>query len=151
MIADIREVAGNPEMSISSIFRQAIAAGENIRAEEWREMIGKVMSYSTRRDIPTPATSQVRINDDELMWLNKIKKDIRAAATGRIQEQFCVQLLFYNYREYLERKPLQAVCHSAEELSGPDLVKAVVELLLLKRQEELRQIAEIITKWRNSQ
>lgn len=147
----IKEIDTNPDLSRSAITNRAIDAAEDV--EDW----GKVMaglSQLRRLDIPIATSMQAKPDKERAEKVQaireKIFEDLKAVMPElqRLQTPYFMQLLWMNYLNQLKSKKMVVgkTISDSIDLSGPDMVKRLVQILLLNREAD----KEVIEKVKNA-
>ncbi|MEG0980088.1 MAG: hypothetical protein RSE39_08670 [Oscillospiraceae bacterium] len=146
----IKELDNAQDMTRSGIMERAIFAAQNPHYD-WKKIKDLVTELKRRDDIPIPKSMQAKISPEAKNILNGVRKDILNALKDEIrilQTPYLYQLLMLNYREYLiEQKLMVGEEKKAElnqsDMNGAEMVKRLVEILLLNRTKDKPIIDEI--------
>jgi hypothetical protein len=143
----IKELDTSQDLSRSAITSRAIVEG--VKVPDWRVPKEK-LALITRMNIPIPASMQAKLDEEASELLQDIRTKILCDFEGeleRLQTPYMIQLLWVNYLEVLKQKALTVGVEKKDkdDLTGPDMVKRLVQILLLNRDAD----AQIIEKIKN--
>ena len=121
----------------------------SVKVPDWRVPKEK-LALITRMNIPIPASMQAKLDEEASELLQDIRTKILCDFEGeleRLQTPYMIQLLWVNYLEVLKQKALTVGVEKKDkdDLTGPDMVKRLVQILLLNRDAD----AQIIEKIKN--
>ncbi len=150
----IREMDPNQDLSRSAITNRAIAMAKDVK--DWRAVKAKLASLK-RLDIPVAISMQARPDEQRASEIPAIKRRILSDLEGeieRLQTPYFVQLIWMNYLETLKEKAWHVGSDKnlKKDISAPDMVKLLVEIILLNREEDAATIAkikEVLIEWRS--
>ena len=143
----IKELDTSQDLSRSAITSRAIYEG--LKVIDWTVPKEKLILI-TRIDIPIPTSMQAKLDEEASDILPEIRAKILDDLNGeleRLQTSYMIQLLWINYLEVLKQKALLVGVERADkdDLTGPEMVKRLVQILLLNRDAD----AQIIEKIKN--
>lgn len=151
----IKEIDPNQDLSRSAVTIRAIREAENV--EDWKYVRESILKLE-RLDIPVAVSMQANIDDETDGRLKEIRDRIWDQLHDefdltRLQTPYLVQLLWMNYLLLLKERKMRVGSNSESEadLTGPDMVKKLVQILLLNRECDKEVIAEVknaLQKWR---
>lgn len=151
----IKELDPNQDLSRSAVTIRAIREAENV--EDWKYIRESILNLE-RLDIPVAVSMQANIDDKTDGMLKEIQDRIWKQLHDeldltRLQTPYLVQLLWMNYLLLLKERKMRVGSNSESEadLTGPDMVKKLVQILLLNRECDKEVIAEVknaLQKWR---
>lgn len=151
----IKEIDPNQDLSRSAVTTRAIREAENV--EDWKFVRESIFKLE-RLDIPVAVSMQANIDDETDGRLEEIRVKIWDQLHDefdltRLQTPYLVQLLWMNYLLLLKERKMRVGSNSEGEadLTGPDMVKKLVQILLLNRECDKEVIAEVknaLQKWR---
>lgn len=150
---EIKELdINNPDMSRNAIVERAIDAVAD--DTNWKDIQSLLPSIKGVNDLDVPISMQARITsprDEKLREIiPKIMKDLDIK---RVKTVYLMKLLLLNYRECLKKDIVHVGNKKTlEEMSGPDMVRTLVEMILLNRKTDLdaiESIKKILLDWRN--
>ncbi|WP_446788073.1 hypothetical protein [Macellibacteroides fermentans] len=147
----IKEIDPEQEMSRTSFTNRAIVAGENVQ-EEWKTVRDELAKLKIPQGISTPTAMQINVEEANRPLFDKIKADMACSlGLNVVQTQYMMQLLWMNYLLYLQQKVQQVgIKKDASDLSGPDMVKRLVQILLLDRESDapiIERIKSNLKEW----
>ena len=140
----IKEIDPEQEMSRTSFTNRAIVVGENV--EEWKTVRDELAKLKIPQGISTPTAMQIIVEEANRPHFDKIKTDMASSlGLNVVQTQYMMQLLWMNYLLYLQQKVQQVGIKKEDErdLNGPDMVKRLVQILLLNRESDAPIIEKI--------
>ena len=131
----IKEIDTNQDLSRSAITNRAIDAARNV--EDW----GKVkddLALLKRMDISIATSMQAKPDEE---------RDLK-----RLQTPYFMQLLWMNYLNELKKRKMAVgkTISDSVDLSGPDMVKRLVQILLLNREadnEVIEKVKNALLEW----
>ncbi len=148
----IKELDPHQDLSRPAIFNRAIEKAKAITEQEWIELSVQLKKFKNNvpKDINAPTAIQMRVDDaltDDLVMIeNKI---ITALNLRTLQTRYEVEILEYQYLEVLKKDVLivgeKNELPSETDLNGPEMVKRLVEILLLNRESDIEAIEKIKT------
>lgn len=150
----IKEIDPNQDLSRSAVTTRAIREAENV--EDWKFVRESIFKLE-RLDIPVAVSMQANIDDETDGRLEEIRVKIWDQLHDefdltRLQTPYLVQLLWMNYLLLLKERKMRVGSNSeGDDLTGPDMVKKLVQILLLNRESDKEVIAEVknaLQKWR---
>jgi hypothetical protein len=152
----IKEIDTNQDLSRSAITNRAIDAAKNV--VDWNPVKEK-LALLKRLDIPVAVSMQAKPDEECANEIPQIKKKILLDlkdSIERLQTSYFMQLLWMNYLEELKNQATRVGAEQhirPDDISGPDMVKLLVELILLNRDadaETINNIKTLLVDWRNS-
>lgn len=143
----IKELDTSQDLSRSAITSRAIIEGNKVT--DWRK-IKEELALVTRMDIPIPTSMMAKPDEEASELLPKIRNKILDDLKGELERlltPYMIQLLWVNYLKVLKQKALYVGAEKNDEvdLTGPEMVKKLVQILLLNRDAD----AQIIEKIKN--
>lgn len=142
----IKELDTSQDLSRSAITSRAIVEG--VKVNNWTVPKEK-LSLITRLDIPIPTSMQAKPNEEATKMLPDIRTKILCDLEGeleRLQTKYMIQLLWVNYLEVLKQNAISVGKKTGkDDLTGPEMVQRLVQILLLNRDAD----AQIIEKIKN--
>lgn len=141
----IKELDTSQDLSRSAITSRAIYEG--LKVIDWTVPKEKLILI-TRIDIPIPTSMQAKLDEEASDILPEIRAKILDDLNGeleRLQTSYMIQLLWINYLEVLKQKALLVGVERADkdDLTGPEMVKRLVQILLLNREADVPIIERI--------
>ena len=151
----IKEIDTEQDISRSAITNRAIIIARD--EKNWNCVKEKLASIR-RMDITIPSSMQAKLDELSLQVLPDIKKKIfDELGLDRLQTPYLIQLLWVNYLEYLKANVLNVGVKKAEveeELTGPEMVKLLVQILLLNRKADaitIEKLKDTLLEWKKRQ
>ncbi len=151
----IKELDFNQNLSRSAITNRAIAMAKDVK--DWKVVKEKLASLK-RLDIPVAVSMQAKPDEERASEIPEIRRRILSDLEGeieRLQTPYFVQLIWMNYLETLKEKALRVgfdKYNVKEDITAPDMVKLLVEIILLNREEDagtIEKIKEALIEWRS--
>lgn len=153
----IDELDRHPDTSRPGKVNRAIVKAKNLSDEEWRKLSKELKLFKNNElsqiDVQTPTAMQVKIEEDLESDLGIIQENIkRALELQTLQTQYEIQLLWLNYLNCLKEESMNVgeSKPKEEDLTGPDIVKKIVKIMLLNRDKDkdvLEKIKNILLEW----
>lgn len=153
----IKEIDNNQDLSRSAITIRAIDSAEKV--EDWRK-VKEGLSLLKKIDdvsISTASSMQAKIDEQSSEKVkairNKMFFDLKKEIPElkRLQTPYFMLLLWLNYLNQLKAHRIVVGKNiSPSDLTGPDMVKRLVQILLLNRdsdREVIENIKKELTKW----
>jgi len=134
----IKELDTSQDLSRSAITSRAIIEGYKVT--DWNKL-KEELTLITRMDIPIPTSMMAKLNEESAKLLpnitNKILDDLKGELE-RLQTPYMIQLLWFNFLKILKQKALNVGGKNNDEddLTGPEMVKRLVQILLLNREAD---------------
>lgn len=138
------------EMDLSSragFTNRALKEAEHVT--DWKLVRDELLNLESK-EISVPASMNIAIEDDELC--ERVREKIRVDLDlVRLTTPYFVTLLYQNYLSELKTEKIRVgTKFETEDLSAPDMVARLVEMLLLNREEDretLTKIKSILLNW----
>ena len=146
----IKEIDSAQDMSRAGITNRAIKEAEELPMDCWVE-IAKEIPNLPKLDISVPTGMQIRVDSELEEKLSQVEANIKKALDlERLQTQYEIQLLWLNYLKKLKLKAMNVGVEKKNDLTGPDMVKKLVQILLLNREadkEIIEKIKALLINW----
>lgn len=141
----IKEIDTEQDLSRSAITIRAIAAAKDV--QDWKTVKEELVLVK-KLDIPVATSMQAKPDDESAEALKNIRSKILYDLKGeleRLQTPYMIQLLWLNYYNVLKQKALNvgAEKNKKNDINGPDMVKRLVQILLLNRESDAPIIEKI--------
>lgn len=153
----IDELDPHLDTSRSGKVNRAIIKAKNLSDDDWTKLTKELKLFKknelSKMDIQTPTAMQVKIEEELESDLGIIEENIkRALELKTLQTQFEIQLLWLNYLNCLKEESMNVGESRPKEdnLAGPDIVKRIVQIILLNRnkdKEVIEKIKNILLEW----
>lgn len=152
----IKEIDPSQDTSRSGIFNRAIKSAINITDEEWDSLRKELKLFKNHlpKGINVPTVLQVKVSEELENDLMVIESNIkRVLELSVFQTRYEMELLLFNYLEYLKAEVMnvgEKKNITEMDLSGPDMVKRLVQMLLLNREADknaIEKIKNILLEW----
>lgn len=149
----IDELDYNSDLSRSAKFNRAISKVANLTIEEIVAYSKELKSFKSHipTDVVFPTALQVTVNEDLQSLLNEFEIKIKKALNlSNLQTRFELEIIFYIYLRFLEAEALtlraeKSGIYDRENISGPEMVKILVEMIMLRRDQDMEFIGRIKT------
>lgn len=147
----IKEIDPEQEMSRTSFTNRAIVVAENV--EKWELVRDELAKLIIPQGISTPTAMQIIVEEVNRPRFDKIKNDMASSlGLNVVQMQYMMQLLWMNYLLYLQQKVQQVGIKKEDkrDLNGPEMVKRLVQILLLDRESDapiIERIKSDLMEW----
>ena len=142
----IDELDYNSDLSRSAKFNRAISKVANLTIKELKSFKSHIPT-----DVAFPTALQVTVNEDLQSLLNEFEIKIKKALNlSNLQTRFELEIIFYIYLRFLEAEALtlraeKSGIYDRENISGPEMVKILVEMIMLRRDQDMEFIGRIKT------
>ncbi len=149
----IRKYDYSQDISRSAVLKREIKAAEGVK--NWKEYQLKLADLKREEEAPIFTSLQAKYDNEVTGILEKVKKDILEQLSDSmkiLQAQYMVQLLQINYLEKLkqDRLSIQPILVTEEDINLPEMSKIFTEMILTDKDgKDLKQIKNILVKWRN--
>jgi len=148
----IKEIDTEQDLSRSAITNRAIAAAKDVK--DWKTVKEELVLVK-KLDIPVATSMQAKPDDESSETLKVIRPKILCDLNGeleRLQTPYMIQLLWLNYYNVLKQKALNvgAEKNKKDDLNAPDMVKRLVQILLLNRESDapiIEKIKKNLLEW----
>lgn len=149
----IKEIDPNQDLSRSAITNRAIEVAQSV--SDWGPVRENLMKLDRKDDVQTPISMQAKIDEEFVEAVKNIRKKISEDLRDfleRLQTPYFMQLLWMNYYNYLKDKKMTVgrTSTSTEDISGPDMVRILVQILLLNREADrliIEQVKSALLGW----
>jgi len=153
----IDEIDPHQDTSRSGKVNRAIIKAKNLSDDDWRKLTKELKLFKKNElsqiDVQAPTAMQVKIEEELENDLVIIENNIkRALELTTLQTQFEIQLLWLNYLNCLKEDTMNVGESKPEDqnLTGPDIVKRIVQIILLDREKDkkvIEKIKNILLEW----
>ncbi|NLJ88826.1 MAG: hypothetical protein GX327_08690 [Epulopiscium sp.] len=149
---EIRKHDSNQEVSRTALFFRMVEAAADVK--DWKNIKLLLSRVERFEEAPMFTNFQAKYDAVTSEKLDKVKekilydlKDIKV-----LQQQYMLQLLMCNYLEDIKEEVLSIGNNiNEEEMSAPDMVKILVEIILLDKQSDaINKIKKILKEWKNN-
>lgn len=149
----IKELETAPDVSRSAITSRAIISAAKVT--DWGPVRDSLSLLQRNDNMPQVTSMQARPNEEAAAAWPAIRKKMVAdlgIESGRILIPYIIELIWLNYLKELRAKALIVGTGVAPtDLSGPDMVKCLVQMLLLDRDADkltINEIKQILLNWK---
>ena len=150
----INEIDFNSDTSRNGKFNRAIMKAQKCTVEDIMQYAKNLKNYKNRipNDVAYPTDQQVTVDEELDEVLDEIEGNIKLALDLKtLQTKYEVELLWFIYLCELQKEVMVVGNnHKENDLTGPEMVKRLVEILMLNRDKDQNLIEEIklaLLKW----
>lgn len=151
----INEIDYNSDTSRNGKFNRAIVKAQNCTLDELRKFSKELKSFknSIPDGVSFPTALQVAVDEELDQALIDVEKKIMIALNLKtLQTKYEVELLWFIYLCELQKDVMHVgkPKRIAEDLTGPEMVKILVEVLMLNRdkdKEVIEAVKSALLKW----
>lgn len=153
----INEIDPNQDTTRAGKFNRAIVSAKNISNDEWKRMSFDLKKFknnlSSCPELSVPTAMQVKVDENLEDALLSVENNIREALELRtLQTRYEFEILFFTYLDSLKQDIMNVgeVNTKEEDLTGPDMVKILVQILLLNRESDkavIKKIKQALLEW----
>jgi len=154
----IDEIDPHQDNSRPGKFNRAIERAKNLSDADWVKLSKELKKFkndvaSLKEEISVPTAMQVKIEEnlesDLLVIENNIK---RALDLSTLQTRYEFEILWLNYYNFLKINVMNVGESNPkdEDLTAPDMVKKLVQILILNRDTDrhvIEKIKTILLEW----
>lgn len=151
----INEIDYNSDTSRNGKFNRAIEKTQNRTLEELKNDAKELKKFKNKipHDVGFPTSLQVTADKELEDALTEVEENIMYALNlTTLQTKYEVELMWFIYLNELQKDIMEVGEKKVEEedLTGPEMVKRLVEILMLNREQDKRVIEEVksaLLKW----
>ncbi len=153
--AEIDEI--RPELTWNDCFLIGVQTSREFTMEDYQKKCEELkhIKRSISTDVKHPTAIQVSVNDTYADEVDRFEKNTKnALELIRLQSGFELELVLLIVLDTLKSKAMlvgETECkEETEDLTGPEMVKKLVELLMLNREKDKEIIEEVksaLLKW----
>lgn len=156
----INEIDFNSDLSRNGKFNRAIIKASNFSVEELKVYAKELKKFKSKipMDVNYPTALQVAVDENIEVVLLEVERKLKTALElTTLQTKYEIELLWFIYLSALKDEVMQVGTPKVdvdEDLTGPELVKTLVELLMLNRQQDthvINTIKAILLEWKSSE
>ena len=152
---DIDEIAIHQGLTRNDKTNGGVAKAQNLTRKELKQMSIDLKDYKSRvpNTMSYPTALQVVIDENLEGALKDVEENIKCALDLRkLQTRYEIELLWFIYLKELEKDVMLVGEDSDEEndLTGPEMVKKLVEILMLNREQDtgvINAIKSALLEW----
>ncbi|SCP98905.1 hypothetical protein [Anaerobium acetethylicum] len=151
----IKELDPTQDLSRGGITNRAIVAANDMtkamskeeKGNWWEKVAKKIPELNNFKiELSVPTAMQVKLDDENEEIFEVISENIKKALGLEVlQTQYEIQILWMNYYSWLKEKAIKVGSEKEEDITGPEMVKRLVQILLLNRESDVEIIEEIKT------
>lgn len=148
----IRKYDSSQDLSRTALLFRMVEAALDV--EDWNKVKILLPKIEKLEEAPSFTNFQAKYDSETSIKLERVKDKILSDLSESIkvlQQQYMLQLLMCNYLEKLKRDVLNVGKKvKNEEIDAPEMVKILVEMILLDKNSSLiNEIKDILVKWKN--
>lgn len=135
-------------------FNDAIEKAKSLSDGAWEELLSELNEFKKRlpSHIEIPQSFKVKVEDDMEETFHKVENNIkRELKLSKPRTRFLIEILFLHYLNCLKKNTMiVGNKQSFSDLTGPDMVKRLVQILLLNRAQDrdtIESIKKILLQW----
>lgn len=139
--------------------KEALLKAQSLDPDELKQRAIELKEYKKGLpdDIAYPTAMQVTVEEDFEKVLLEFEENLKNALSLRVlRTKYEIEILLFIYLGELPKDAMLvgkrvSLSRKEEELTGPEMVKLLVELILLDRQRDenvIRQIKSILLEWK---
>lgn len=138
----INEIDFNSDLSRNAKFNRAIIRANSCTVEELKAYARGLKKFKSTRipiDVSYPTALQVVVDENNESRLEEIEKNLKIALDlTTLQTRYEIEILWFIYLSTLQNDVMQVGggTAKAKDLTGPEMVKRLVELLMLNREQD---------------
>ena len=152
---DIDEIAIHQGLTRNDKTNGGVAKAQNLTLEELKQRSIELKGYKSKvpNTMSYPTALQVVIDENLEGALKDVEENIKCALDLRkLQTRYEIELLWFIYLKELEKDVMLVGEDSDEEndLTGPEMVKKLVEILMLNREQDrdvINAIKSALLEW----
>lgn len=146
----INEIDFSSDLSRNGKFNRAVVKANGCTVEELKAYARGLKKFksSIPADINYPTALQVAVDENNELILEEVEKKLKIALElTTLQTRYEIEILWFIYLSTLQNDVMQVggKTAKAEDLTGPEMVKRLVELLMLNREQDKDIIDKIKT------
>ncbi len=153
----INEIDYHADNSRNGKFNRAISKSQNCTLDELRTYSKALKKFKNKipKDVDFPTALQVTIDDELEDALAEVEKNVMSALDlTTLQTRYEIELLWFiyfrNLHEEVYKVGAERGAERKEDLTGPEMVKRLVEILMLNREQDqgvLEEVKSALLKW----
>lgn len=153
----IDEIDPHQDLSRPGKFNRAIAKAKTNSIEDWASRAKGLKRFKNNipEGVSVPTALQMKVEDTLVSDLLVVEETIKEALNlSTLQTRYEVEILEFNYLEVLKKEVLEvgeAKDGECTDLNGPEMVKILVQILLLNRDSDMaviEKVKEALLEWR---
>ena len=146
----IKRYDPSQDLSRSAVLVREIQAAEKVK--DWKSVRDRIGEVERIKDAPNITNFQAKYNEESARILEKVREKILEDLPELqiLQTRYLVLLLQINYLEELKKAALAVRSElQSESVEAPELVKLLVEMILLDKDSEVLQtIRDLLVDWK---
>ncbi len=146
----IKRYDPSQDLSRSAVLAREIQAAEKVK--DWKSVRDRIGEVERIKDAPDITNFQAKYNEESAKSLEKVREKILEDLPELqiLQTRYLVLLLQINYLEELKKAALAVRSElQSESVEAPELVKLLVEMILLDKDSEVLQtIRDLLVDWK---
>ena len=150
----INEIDAHQDASRSAKFNRAIGKAQFLNGKDWQRLSRKLKDF--KKSIPSETTAatalQVSIDDDLEDTLIEIEDTLKKSLELKtLQTRYEIEIIWFSYLEWLKLDAMHVGdSKKNNNITGPDMVKRLVQILLLNRESDkivIEKIKSALLEW----
>lgn len=149
----INEIDYYADNSRNGKFNRAIQKTQNCSLDELKTYSKDLKKLKNKipKDVAFPTALQVTVDEGLEDAFSEVEKNVMTALDlTTLQTRYEIELLWFIYFSKLHEDVMKVGAERKEDLTGPEMVKRLVEILMLNReqdQEVLEEVKSALLKW----
>lgn len=151
----IDEIDPHQDLTRSGKFNRAIEKSKNNKSDDWIRLSKELKRFKNKipSDIIAPTALQVKVEEELVGTLEGVEDVIRKAlGLTTLQTRYEIEILWLNYLNVLKAEVLNVgeANKGINALNGPEMVKRLVQILLLNREsdkEVIEKVKSALLEW----
>lgn len=153
----INEIDFNSDLSRNGKFNRAIIKANSCTVEELKLYARDLKKFKSTipTDVNYPTALQVAVDENIELILEEVEKKLKTALElTTLQTRYEIEILWFIYLSALQNDVMQVGGKTAKskDLTGPEMVKRLVELLMLNREQDkdiIDKIKTTLLEWKS--
>lgn len=151
----IDEIDYNADTSRNGKFNRSIIKTKNCTLEELKTYSKELKKFKNKvpKDIGFPTALQVTVDEELEDALGEVEENVMSALQlTTLQTRYEIELLWYIYLCELQKDVMVVGDRKGKgkDLTGPQIVERLVEILLLNREQDkevIEEVKKVLLKW----
>lgn len=151
----IDEIDYNADTSRNGKFNRSIIKTKNCTLEELKTYSKELKKFKNKipNDVDFPTALQVTVDEELEDALGEVEENVMSALQlTTLQTRYEIELLWYIYLCELQKDVMEVGDRKekGKDLTGPQIVERLVEILLLNREQDkevIEEVKKVLLKW----
>lgn len=143
----INEIDYNADTSRNGKFNRAIVKTQNCTLEELKTYSKELKKFKNKipKDTGFPTALQVTVDEELEDAFTEVEENVMSALDlTTLQTRYEIELLCFIYLCELQKDVMKVGAEKeSQDLTGPEMVKRLVEILMLNREQDKKVIEEV--------